>query len=318
MPELPNYYDILGVRPTDDASTIKRAYYNRMRRFHPDNFIAEYKRLEIVGDKQRLKRLDETIASAQKQTQLINAAYTVLSDPDRRAQYDSLRASRQRQQVQPSYSGSPDDYYDSHRHRRPHTRPTQPGKPAHPERFPALLAVGFLIILTIATAIVSNFLVGSARPRRPTPPAIQIPAGSSDATAIAARRTPTPRTALSYIASGDILYNAGLYDNAVEEYTHALERGLATADVYVKRGRAYAADNAFDAALADFNRAETLDADLPDLYCQRGLVYFRLWQQNSRDADADAARLDLNACAERGGDMTLPAVVEARSSLPDD
>ena len=63
-----DYYEILGVPRDADEKTIKRAYRKLARRYHPD---------VNPGDKTAEQRFKE-----------INEAYDVLSDPQKRAQYD--------------------------------------------------------------------------------------------------------------------------------------------------------------------------------------------------------------------------------------
>jgi DnaJ-class molecular chaperone len=50
MPEH-NYYEVLKVDAKADVDTIKRAYRNLMRQYHPDNFAADVARLQQAGDK---------------------------------------------------------------------------------------------------------------------------------------------------------------------------------------------------------------------------------------------------------------------------
>src|SRR5579875_4052955 len=66
--ELENYYAILGVPADADQETIKRAYRQLARRYHPD------------------------LAGPEGATQMkrINRAYDVLSDPEKRQQYDTI------------------------------------------------------------------------------------------------------------------------------------------------------------------------------------------------------------------------------------
>ena len=62
------FYDLLGVEPTADASEIKKAYYKKARRMHPD------------------KNPDDPDANAKFQT--LGQAYQTLSDEGLRAKYD--------------------------------------------------------------------------------------------------------------------------------------------------------------------------------------------------------------------------------------
>lgn len=63
-----NYYSILGISRTATQEEIKRAYYKSMAKFHPD----------------KNKNSDK----ANTITKLINEAYEVLSDEEKREQYD--------------------------------------------------------------------------------------------------------------------------------------------------------------------------------------------------------------------------------------
>src|SRR5438876_5382154 len=61
-----NYYAVLGVPFDVDADMLKRAYRQLARRYHPD--------LEGTGSEVEMKR--------------INRAYAILSDPEKRRNYD--------------------------------------------------------------------------------------------------------------------------------------------------------------------------------------------------------------------------------------
>ncbi len=70
MQNFRNYYEILGVDRDIEGDEIKRAYRRLARTYHPDM---------NPGDKAAEERFKD-----------INEAYEVLSDPDRRAQYDKF------------------------------------------------------------------------------------------------------------------------------------------------------------------------------------------------------------------------------------
>jgi curved DNA-binding protein CbpA len=61
-----DYYEILQVSPNADTDTINRVYRFLAQRFHPDN--------QETGSESRFRE--------------IHQAYTVVSDPERRARYD--------------------------------------------------------------------------------------------------------------------------------------------------------------------------------------------------------------------------------------
>ena len=70
MAEQRDYYEVLGVQKGADAGSIKRAYYQLAKKYHPD---------ANPGDKEAEERFKE-----------VNEAYEVLSDPDKRAKYDQF------------------------------------------------------------------------------------------------------------------------------------------------------------------------------------------------------------------------------------
>src|SRR5829696_1622196 len=67
-----DFYAILGVPQDADAATIKKTYRKVARSMHPDH---------NVGDTKAEERFKE-----------VGEAYAVLSDPEKRREYDAIRA----------------------------------------------------------------------------------------------------------------------------------------------------------------------------------------------------------------------------------
>ena len=65
------HYDVLNVTPNAPLYVIRSAYKSLCQNFHPD---------KVTGN----------IELAHQLIKRINSAYTVLSDPDKRAEYDKL------------------------------------------------------------------------------------------------------------------------------------------------------------------------------------------------------------------------------------
>ncbi len=92
-------YSILGVAINATQEEIREAYLARVRILHPDRF-----------DKQR-QPMDWQIAN--QMLQELNHAYFILGDPQRRRDYDEMRASRFRNKEKTSSSfSSSDDFRD--------------------------------------------------------------------------------------------------------------------------------------------------------------------------------------------------------------
>ena len=72
----PDYYARLGVQPSASAEEIRRAYRQKAQETHPD------------------RNPDDP--NAAERFQKVKEAYQVLRDPERRAQYDDVRAAEQR------------------------------------------------------------------------------------------------------------------------------------------------------------------------------------------------------------------------------
>ena len=70
MADKRDYYEVLGVDKSADDATLKRAYRKLAKKYHPD---------VNPGDKEAEAKFKEA-----------TEAYTILSDPDKRRQYDQF------------------------------------------------------------------------------------------------------------------------------------------------------------------------------------------------------------------------------------
>ena len=66
-----NYYEMFGINPKAGSEEIKRAYHAQLKIWHPDK------------NADRIQEAEET-------TKILNQAYSVLSDPGHRKQYDRM------------------------------------------------------------------------------------------------------------------------------------------------------------------------------------------------------------------------------------
>jgi DnaJ-class molecular chaperone len=129
-----DYYQVLGVDPDAELRTIRSAYRRLVRRYHPD--VARNK-------------------DAGKRFLVIQEAYEILSDPERRREYDRLIS-------KPILAP-----------RHPDERATAPGRRAASPAGPSALRRGFRIVVD-ALGIRVDAGVGFSGPSR-KPPSRQRP-----------------------------------------------------------------------------------------------------------------------------------------------
>jgi curved DNA-binding protein CbpA len=66
-----DYYDLLGIDPKAGAEEIKQAYLDKVKAWHPD-------------------KNPDRIAKAEEKTKILNQAYHILGDAERRKNYDRM------------------------------------------------------------------------------------------------------------------------------------------------------------------------------------------------------------------------------------
>ncbi|KAK7285648.1 hypothetical protein RJT34_20425 [Clitoria ternatea] len=84
-----DFYLILGVKPADTATDIKKAYHKAALRHHPDKAGQLLGRSEVGDEGQIWKKISQEVyKDADRLFKMIGEAYAVLSDPDKRSEYD--------------------------------------------------------------------------------------------------------------------------------------------------------------------------------------------------------------------------------------
>ncbi len=129
-----------------------------------------------------------------------------------------------------------------------------------------------------------------------------------------------------YNNQGCDLYDEGRYDEAIAEYTKAIELDQNDARYYCNRGIAYNQKGQYDLAIADYNKAIELDQNDARYYYNRGIAYTHKGQYDLAIADFNkaiqfSANADLTQHATKmlanltqnpplGGVIPLPPVID--------
>jgi curved DNA-binding protein CbpA len=242
-----DYYETLQVHPRADQDAI----------------AAAYRRLQALYDPARLEgAADELVALARQKRDAIERAYSVLSDPQRRASYDAELATRQpvvAGETPPEHEHVRVETLDYHPlppargHERPRNFDAQPvratyrqqakasrsapAKPVSGWLLPVLLLVAIALVVGGSYLITSNVLPAqsAAEPTQPVALADQM------ATAIASTKAATdqnPNDAGAWIDYANALYDsvAVVRENVPDSpmYQQLMPRWKQAADAYDK------------------------------------------------------------------------------------
>lgn len=95
------------------------------------------------------------------------------------------------------------------------------------------------------------------------------------------------RTPAALVKSGNLNFSLGRYDQAIEDFTKAIERGGGNSVTYNTRGRVYFEKGRYEDALADASRAIELDPRSDAAWNTRGYILYTLrrYEEALRDFD---------------------------------
>jgi curved DNA-binding protein CbpA len=319
----PNFYEVLGIAANADIDTVKRAYREQMRRYHPDAFVGLMAKARQSGDLRQIRLLEKQIEESKQKTKQLNIAYEILSDAAKRQAYDMRREGVPQSRSAPYYPES-DPYRSGPYAARDAANPTRRQAPRHApaprkpdDSFPfvlfGILAGGLFL------AFASLFAFGNlpapedgipfANDGRISAQDLQATTSAQQVTRvymtrIAQQPTSTPRTLEQEVLTGDTFAERGEYALAAELYTNAINRGYDEVEVYFKRAQAYlqmGTDASLSLAFADLTYVIQQQPDNAAAYLERALLQYALWQKNGASVLVDAIRADATRYSELGG-----------------
>ncbi|MEI9406671.1 tetratricopeptide repeat protein [Mesorhizobium argentiipisi] len=125
-----------------------------------------------------------------------------------------------------------------------------------------------------------------------------------------------PRTASAYVGRGTSLIQKGMYDAAIDDFDKVIELYPTYSDAYIGRAVAWTNKNELDRAIADYSRVIELHPQYAPAYFARGTVWFTKGGCEPAIADFDQAlKLDPKlAIVRKGRKLAIMARDEAKAS----
>lgn len=268
-----NYYSILGISQTATSKEVKLAYKQLAVKYHPD---------KNPGN-----------ARAEEFFKLINTAYQVLSNPNKRAQYDlKLHYQQQQRQIVRPQQPYPNTYsrqtrppasvYERHYHRRPtHKRFSKK------DLYITLTFITSILFFSFLLKVVMDYVTGEDKYETAVT-YMEEGKYSSAHSLLSDAIHFMPDNAEAYKARASLElnvyenYKAALYDlnKAI-----ALEESP-SAQTYYMRGRSFLLLSEYKKAEADLTYAIQLDKKLWEAHLARGEVRV-FYLNNYKDAISD-------------------------------
>ena len=112
-----------------------------------------------------------------------------------------------------------------------------------------------------------------------------------------------PEFAVAYQNRGSAYFIKGDYQKAISDYSKALKLNPDDAVIYTSRGMAYLSEKDYQKALEEFNKAIELNPEYANAYINRGTCYNHIHQINKAAADYKKA-LELNPGSALNKKMT--------------
>jgi curved DNA-binding protein CbpA len=304
-------YKVLGVSPEADTNTIKQAYRQQMRRYHPDAFAGAMAQAKEAGDLAQMRQLERQMEESKTKTKQLNIAYELLSDPDKRYRYNLKLKDKQHPKTSKPISEYPEDIYADRT--TPKSRPHHKNNPTknNDNTFPIALfgafIGGLLLIFTLMTGFSGVLPALSSERTEGQVSAQDLQNTQSAYTRIEATLesqlglNPRRCQGRDCVDAGRYYLEQGHQNTlAVSYFNSAIEQDFITAEVYFLRGKAHdnlarlnIDPNYFNLAMSDYSTALSIDDTYLPAYLSRAELLFRSYQESPDNTVAAQIREDL-------------------------